>query len=110
MGIPGLADGFASNRLKPEVQCPQPSTKFELHKNVIYATHDGVELAGRSLRAGRTGAPSRHRQCHGGYWRRGSRDTFNYWGPYLAERGYAGFTISYRLTKPGQKTYPAAGP
>ncbi len=43
---------------------------------------------------------------HGGYWRRGSRDTFQYWGPYLAERGYAGFTISYRLTKPGKKTYP----
>src|SRR5215203_5451581 len=43
---------------------------------------------------------------HGGYWRRGSRDTFRYWGPYLAERGYAGFTISYRLTKPGKKTYP----
>jgi acetyl esterase/lipase len=43
---------------------------------------------------------------HGGYWRRGSRDTFQHWGPYLAARGYAGFTISYRLTKPGQKTYP----
>jgi acetyl esterase/lipase len=45
---------------------------------------------------------------HGGYWRRGSRDTYQYWGPYLAARGYAGFTISYRLTKPGTKTYPQA--
>ncbi len=24
------------------------------------------------------------------------------------QRGYAGFTISYRLTKPGRKTYPEA--
>src|SRR5262249_23080398 len=30
----------------------------------------------------------------------------HFWGPYLAARGYAGFTVSYRLTKPGQKTYP----
>jgi acetyl esterase/lipase len=45
---------------------------------------------------------------HGGYWRRGSRDTYQYWGPYMAERAYAGFTISYRLSKPGHKTYPEA--
>ena len=45
---------------------------------------------------------------HGGYWRRGARETFAHWGPYLAARGYAGFTISYRLTKPGKKTYPEA--
>jgi hypothetical protein len=32
-------------------------------------------------------------------------DTFQHWGPYLAERGYAGFTVSYRLTSPAED-YP----
>src|SRR4029078_7439089 len=31
-----------------------------------------------------------------------------YWGPYLATRGYAVYAISYRLSKPGQKTFPEA--
>ena len=76
--------------------------------NVTYAVHDGVELTGDLyLPAGRGPFPSIV-NVHGGYWRRGSRDTFQYWGPYLAERGYAGFTISYRLTKPGTKRFPDA--
>ena len=65
-----------------------------------------ASTSGRPLSAGRAGAIPVIVNVHGGYWRRGSRNTFQYWGPYLAERGYAGFTISYRLTKPGKKTYP----
>jgi len=80
--------------------------KFELRKNVTYATHDGVELKGDLYLPAGPGSFPVIVNVHGGYWRRGSRDTFHYWGPYLAERGYAGFTISYRLTKPGKKTYP----
>lgn len=73
---------------------------------MVYANHDGVELAGDLyLPAGQGPFPAVI-NVHGGYWRRGSRDTFQHWGPYLAERGYAGFGISYRLTKPGKKTYP----
>jgi acetyl esterase/lipase len=81
---------------------------YELRKNVVYATHDGVELAGdfyQPTGSGRGPFPLII-NLHGGYWRRGSRDTFQHWGPYFAERGYAGFTISYRLSKPGKKTYP----
>ncbi len=33
---------------------------------------------------------------------------FQYWGKYLAARGVALFAISYRLAKPGQKTFPHA--
>ena len=45
---------------------------------------------------------------HGGGWVQGVRGAFQYWGPYLAARGYALFAISYRLAKTGQKTFPHA--
>jgi acetyl esterase/lipase len=45
---------------------------------------------------------------HGGGWQVGSRAIYKYWGPYLAKNGYAVFAISYRLAKPGVKSYPAA--
>jgi len=80
--------------------------EFELRKNVAYANHDGVELIGDFYLPAGSGPHPVLINVHGGYWRRGSRDTFQYWGPYLAARGYAGFTISYRLTKPGEKSYP----
>jgi acetyl esterase/lipase len=80
--------------------------KTELHKNLVYATHDGVELTGDLYLPAGAGPFPVLVNVHGGYWRRGSRDTFNYWGPYLAGRGYAGFTISYRLTKPGTRMFP----
>src|SRR5215470_12575305 len=38
--------------------------------------------------------------------RPGRRDTLPHWGPYLAQRAYAGFKVSYRTTKPGKSTYP----
>jgi len=88
----------------------QETTKpsFELRKNVAYASHDGVELTGDLYLPSGPGPFPLIINVHGGYWRRGSRDTFQHWGPYLAERGYAGFTISYRLTKPGKNnsTFP----
>jgi acetyl esterase/lipase len=80
--------------------------EFELRRNVAYARHDGVELTGDFYLPARPGPHPVLINVHGGYWRRGSRETFRHWGPYLAARGYAGFTISYRLTKPGKKTYP----
>ena len=44
---------------------------------------------------------------HGGGWVQGVRTAFQYWGPYLAARGMAMFSISYRLATKG-KTYPQA--
>jgi acetyl esterase/lipase len=84
----------------------KPQTEFR--QNIVYATHDGVELAGDLYLPAGAGPFPLIVNVHGGYWRRGARETYQYWGPYLAECGYAGFTISYRLTKPGQKTYPEA--
>ena len=45
---------------------------------------------------------------HGGGWQAGVRSAFQYWGQYLAERGYVLFAISYRLAKKGQKMFPQA--
>jgi acetyl esterase/lipase len=45
---------------------------------------------------------------HGGGWVQGVRGQFQHWGKYLAARGVALFAISYRLAKPGQKTFPHA--
>jgi acetyl esterase/lipase len=84
----------------------ETSTKYR--HNIVYATHDGVELAGDLYLPAGAGPFPLIINVHGGYWRRGVRETYQYWGPYLAERGYGGFTISYRLTKPGGKTFPEA--
>src|SRR5262245_58816368 len=45
---------------------------------------------------------------HGGGWQAGSRAIYRYWGPFLAKNGYAVFAVSYRLSKAGTKSYPAA--
>ncbi len=82
--------------------------KTEFRQNIVYATHDGVELKGDLYLPAGAGPFPLLINVHGGYWRRGARETYQYWGPYLAQHGYAGFTISYRLTKPGRKTYPEA--
>jgi acetyl esterase/lipase len=45
---------------------------------------------------------------HGGGWKAGSRSTYKLIGPLLAARGYAAFSIDYRLVKGEQNLYPAA--
>src|SRR5580658_6144703 len=77
------------------------------HLGVIYANHDGVELQGDLyLPKGAKSAPALV-AVHGGGWVQGVRAAFQFWGPYLAARGYAVFAISYRLATKG-KTFPQA--
>jgi acetyl esterase/lipase len=45
---------------------------------------------------------------HGGGWKGGSRSTYRFLGPLLAERGFAAFSIDYRLVRGDQNRYPAA--
>jgi len=45
---------------------------------------------------------------HGGGWQTGDKDFYQHWGPYLAQRGYALFSINYRLAQAGRKSYPEA--
>jgi acetyl esterase/lipase len=86
----------------------QSGQGIEVRKRVSYASHDGVELVGDLYLPAGPGPFPVLVNVHGGYWRRGNRETFDDWGHHLAERGYAGFTVSYRTTKPGQKMYPQA--
>ena len=77
------------------------------HTGVAYAQHDGAELLGDLyLPAGAKEVPALI-AVHGGGWVQGVRTAFQYWGPYLAARGVAVFSISYRLATKG-KTYPQA--
>jgi acetyl esterase/lipase len=45
---------------------------------------------------------------HGGGWQTGDKDFYQHWGPYLAQRGYALFSINYRLAQVGKKASPEA--
>src|SRR5437016_4488299 len=84
------------------------SPPVETRAGVVYANHDGVSLAG-DLYLPATGGPFPALVAvHGGGWQQGARSAFQYWGPYLAARGYGLFAMSYRLAKKGQKTYPHA--
>ena len=81
---------------------------IDVRNGLTYATHEGVALQGDLY------LPAGNRPCaalvavHGGGWQLGARSQFQYWGPYLAERGIALFAISYRLARKGVKTFPHA--
>jgi acetyl esterase/lipase len=77
------------------------------HLGITYASHDGVELQGDLYLPKAAKAAPALVAVHGGGWVQGVRAAFQYWGPYLAARGYAVFAISYRLATKG-KTFPQA--
>lgn len=81
------------------------------HSAVSYANHDGVDLQGdlylpKDAKSDAKAVPALV-AVHGGGWVQGARDAFKYWGPYLAARGIAVFSISYRLAVK-TKTFPEA--
>src|SRR4029453_18214875 len=79
---------------------------IETRGGVAYATHDGVSLLGDLYLPAGAGPFPALVAAHGGGWQAGARSAFQFWGPYLAARGYALFAISYRLAKKGQKMFP----
>jgi acetyl esterase/lipase len=84
------------------------SSEIETRPGLTYATHDGTALLGDLYLPKGAGPFPALVAVHGGGWQQGARSAFQYWGPYLAARGYALFSISYRLAKKGQKTFPQA--
>jgi acetyl esterase/lipase len=80
----------------------------EVQRDIVYATRDGQKLLGDLyLPAGK--GPHPVLVCvHGGGWTAGARNQFYTWGPYLAERGYAVFSVSYRAASPAKKMFPEA--
>jgi acetyl esterase/lipase len=83
-------------------------SQVEIRGGVTYATHDGVALAGDLYLPAGAGPYPALVGVHGGGWQLGARNAFQFWGPYLAERGYALLAITYRLAKKGQKMFPQA--
>ena len=77
-------------------------------KAVEYVVHDGVRLDRRSYR------PDGGRDLpiliavHGGGWRRETAEAYKHWGPWLASRGIALFSIEYRLVAGEANRHPAA--
>jgi acetyl esterase/lipase len=88
---------------------PQPQTyEVTTQTGVPFVEHDGVKLAGDLyLPKGRDKAPVVI-ALHGGGWQIGNPKFYQHWGSYLAKNGYAVFAVSYRLSKPGAKTFPGA--
>src|SRR5262245_43772278 len=77
-------------------------------RGVAYAAHDGVSLLGDLYLPAGAGPFPALVAAHGGGWQGGARSAFQFWGPYLAARGYVLFAISYRVAKKGQKMFPQA--
>jgi len=78
----------------------------ELRRDLQYATHDGVALAGDYYVPKAPGKYPVVVAVHGGGWQGGAKAGYRFWGPYLSQRGIALFAIDYRLSKPGQPAYP----
>jgi acetyl esterase/lipase len=81
---------------------------FDHSPDLTYATHDGVKLAGDLYVPNGSGPFPALVAVHGGGWVQGARSQFQYWGPYLAERGIALYSVSYRFAGPGKTAYPQA--
>src|SRR6266511_5918350 len=84
------------------------SQQTETRGGVAYATHDGVSLAGDLYLPAGAGPFPALVAVHGGGWQAGVRSAFQYWGPWLAERGYVLFAASYRLAWKSRKAFPQA--
>ena len=71
----------------------------ELQRDLAF----GPGLAGDLYLPAKAGRHPALVAVHGGAWQQGDKDFYQHWGPYLAQRGFALFSINYRL-----KTYPGA--
>lgn len=80
----------------------------EARRDLRYGTHDGVSLVGDYYVPKAPGKYPVIIAVHGGGWQGGTQAGYRYWGPYLAERGIALYAIAYRLSTPGQPTFPQA--
>ena len=106
--LSGAGNGTEDNIMSADDTPTGGSETVDVRPGMTFATHDGVALQG-DLYLPRGGGPFPVLiAVHGGGWVQGARSAFQYWGPYLAARGYALFAISYRFAKSGQKAFPQA--
>ncbi len=85
-----------------------PSSTLDVRRNITYGTHDGVALVADYYVPKAPGKYPVVVAVHGGAWQGGSRAGYRYWGQYLGDHGIALLSIDYRLSKPGQPSYPQA--
>jgi acetyl esterase/lipase len=86
-----------------------PASETTIRRDLLYATHDGVRLSGDFYRPEGPGKHPVVVAVHGGGWQDGTGSgSYRNWGPYLAERGIALYSIDYRLSRPGYASYPQA--
>jgi acetyl esterase/lipase len=90
------------------VALAQQMQEVETRRDVTYATHDGAALKGDYYAPKAAGKYPVVVAVHGGGWENGTKATYRYWGPFLAQRGIALFSIDYRLAKPDRPSYPGA--
>src|SRR5258706_11756233 len=74
--------------------------EVEIRRDLQYATHDGVALKGDYYVPKAAGKYPVLIAVNGGGWQAGARNGYQFWGPYLAQRGIALYTIDYRLSMP----------
>jgi acetyl esterase/lipase len=84
------------------------SMDIDIRQGIEYARHDGAALLGDLYAPKAAGKYPTIVAVHGGGWQLGTREGYRYWGAHLAARGYAVFAAGYRLSKPGEPSYPAA--
>jgi acetyl esterase/lipase len=82
--------------------------RVEIRKAVQYGTHDGSPLIGDLYLPDGLETRPIIIAVHGGAFQFGSRDFYRHLGTYLADHGYALFSVDYRLTRDGTNRCPAA--
>ncbi|OGA03626.1 MAG: hypothetical protein A3H35_09955 [Betaproteobacteria bacterium RIFCSPLOWO2_02_FULL_62_17] len=95
--MPGLPEHFQRGFIE-----------HELKAGIEYAKHDDVGITGDLYIPKGPGKFPAVVAVHGGGWQLGSSLFHRGWGPYLAQRGIALFSVNYRLIKDGRKAYPEA--
>jgi acetyl esterase/lipase len=81
---------------------------IDIRKNVQFGAHDGDILTGDYYAPPDAGPYPALIALHGGAWKLGTAEGYQYWGPYLAQRGYVLFSINYRLVHGTKNRYPVA--
>jgi acetyl esterase/lipase len=83
-------------------------TQITIQRDMEFGVHDGDSLTGDLYSPEGSGNYPAIVALHGGGWKLGSSQSYQYWGPYLAERGYALFSVNYRLLQGAKNRYPAS--
>jgi len=76
---------------------------------IAYATHDGVTLQGDLYLPAGPGPFPALVAVHGGGWQAGARNAFQFFGPWLAQRGYAAIRDHLSPRQEGPEDVSAGG-